>query len=186
MKLHCDIQLPASKSESNRALMIAAYGGFDANFRNLSDSNDTLVLANALHDIGAFAFDDYQRYAVDKQNNVGTICVGRACSGDCKFLGNMKDVVLGIVPVDIAQSPKQDCTDYTYDKLGNKISRIETNHLTGGSEKTTWVYHTQAGRMGLLKRITSPNQTIDYEYDDLLRMTKTIDRCLSTDYSVLL
>lgn len=51
MKLNCDITLPASKSESNRALMIAAYGGFDADFRNLSDSNDTLVLAKALHDI---------------------------------------------------------------------------------------------------------------------------------------
>ena len=51
MKLHCDIHLPAIKSESNRALMIAAYGGFDADFQNLSDSNDTLILANALHEI---------------------------------------------------------------------------------------------------------------------------------------
>ena len=48
MKLHCDIQLPASKSESNRALMIAAYGGFAPAFQNLSDSNDTKVLAEAL------------------------------------------------------------------------------------------------------------------------------------------
>ena len=51
MKLHCDIQLPASKSESNRALMIAAYGGFAPDFQNLSDSNDTFVLANALLEI---------------------------------------------------------------------------------------------------------------------------------------
>ena len=51
MKLHCDIQLPASKSESNRALMIAAYGGFTPDFQNLSDSNDTFVLANALREI---------------------------------------------------------------------------------------------------------------------------------------
>ena len=51
MKLHCDITLPASKSESNRALMIAAYGGFTSDFQNLSDSNDTLVLANALQKI---------------------------------------------------------------------------------------------------------------------------------------
>ncbi len=51
MKLHCDIQLPASKSESNRALMIAAYGGFAPDFQNLSESNDTLVLMNALRDI---------------------------------------------------------------------------------------------------------------------------------------
>ena len=44
MKLYCDITLPASKSESNRALMIAAYGGFVPDFQNLSDSNDTKVL----------------------------------------------------------------------------------------------------------------------------------------------
>ena len=51
MKIKCDIELPASKSESNRALMIAAYGAFAPDFQNLSDSNDTLVLANALHEI---------------------------------------------------------------------------------------------------------------------------------------
>ena len=49
MKLQCDITLPASKSESNRALMIAAYGGFAPDFQNLSDSGDTMVLAEALH-----------------------------------------------------------------------------------------------------------------------------------------
>ena len=43
-----EVVLPASKSESNRALMIAAYGGFEPDFQNLSDSNDTLVLAKAL------------------------------------------------------------------------------------------------------------------------------------------
>ena len=48
MKLHCDITLPASKSESNRALMIAAYGGFTPDFQNLSDSGDTRVLSDAL------------------------------------------------------------------------------------------------------------------------------------------
>ena len=51
MKLHCDIHLPASKSESNRVLMIAAYGGFAPDCQNLLDSNDTLVLANALSEI---------------------------------------------------------------------------------------------------------------------------------------
>lgn len=51
MKLHCDIQLPASKSESNRALMIAAYGGFELDLQNLSGSTDTLCLANALREI---------------------------------------------------------------------------------------------------------------------------------------
>ena len=51
MKLHCDITLPASKSESNRVLMIAAYGDFAPDCQNLLDSNDTLVLANALSEI---------------------------------------------------------------------------------------------------------------------------------------
>ena len=48
MKMQCDITLPASKSESNRALMIAAYGGFAPDFQNISDSHDTIVLAEAL------------------------------------------------------------------------------------------------------------------------------------------
>lgn len=48
MKLQCNIQLPASKSESNRALMIAAYGGFAPDFQSLSDSKDTMVLFKAL------------------------------------------------------------------------------------------------------------------------------------------
>ncbi len=42
------VTLPASKSESNRALMIAAYGGFSPEVTNLSDSQDTKVLREAL------------------------------------------------------------------------------------------------------------------------------------------
>lgn len=51
MKLNCDIHLPASKSESNRVLMISAYGGISADFQNLSDANDALVLMKALEKI---------------------------------------------------------------------------------------------------------------------------------------
>ena len=43
-----EVVLPASKSESNRALMIAAYGGFAPDFQDLSDSGDTMVLSEAL------------------------------------------------------------------------------------------------------------------------------------------
>lgn len=56
MELHCDIQLPASKSESNRTLMIAAYGGFAPDFQNLSDSKDTLVLKKALSSLPSMSF----------------------------------------------------------------------------------------------------------------------------------
>ena len=42
------VTLSASKSESNRALMVAAYGGFAPEIANLSDSQDTKVLQDAL------------------------------------------------------------------------------------------------------------------------------------------
>ena len=56
MKLHCDITLPASKSESARALMIAAYGGFAPDFENLSDSNDTQILMKSLRGLPPMSF----------------------------------------------------------------------------------------------------------------------------------
>ena len=67
MKLHCDIQLPASKSESNRALMIAAYCGFAPDFQNLSDSNDTMVLMNAL---SSLPFIDSLRRTGQRWNDI--------------------------------------------------------------------------------------------------------------------
>lgn len=50
--IRCDIQLPASKSESNRALTIAAYGGFAPDIQNLSESNDTQLLKRIFEDLG--------------------------------------------------------------------------------------------------------------------------------------
>ena len=43
-QLQGTINLPGSKSESNRALMIAAYGGFPLEADNLSDAHDTVLL----------------------------------------------------------------------------------------------------------------------------------------------
>jgi len=45
------IQLPGSKSISNRLLMIKFIGNLKFNIENLSDSDDTKLLINALHDI---------------------------------------------------------------------------------------------------------------------------------------
>lgn len=42
------VNLPGSKSESNRALMIAAYGGFPLEADNLSEANDTQLLKKLL------------------------------------------------------------------------------------------------------------------------------------------
>ena len=62
-----EVVLPASKSESNRALMIAAYGGFDPDFRNLSDSHDTKVLMNALDSL---PFLDSRRRTIPHWNDI--------------------------------------------------------------------------------------------------------------------
>ena len=67
MKLHCDITLPASKSESNRALMIAAYGGFEPEIQNLSDSHDTKVFMKALNSL---PFIDSRRCTIPRWNDI--------------------------------------------------------------------------------------------------------------------
>ena len=51
--LRGSVRLPGSKSESNRALMIAAYGGFDLEISNLSEANDTLLLQRLLDRIAS-------------------------------------------------------------------------------------------------------------------------------------
>ncbi|MBQ0129062.1 MAG: 3-phosphoshikimate 1-carboxyvinyltransferase [bacterium] len=54
-----NVKLPFSKSESNRALMIAAYGEFPLEINSLSDANDTVLLQKLLHFFsqGASVFD---------------------------------------------------------------------------------------------------------------------------------
>ena len=48
MKLQGTVNLPGSKSESNRALMISAYGGFPIDVENLSEAHDTVLLKKLL------------------------------------------------------------------------------------------------------------------------------------------
>ena len=62
-----EVSLPASKSESNRALMIAAYGGFEPDFQNLSESNDTKVLMNVM---GGLPFIDSRRRTIPNWNDI--------------------------------------------------------------------------------------------------------------------
>ena len=68
MKLQCDITLPASKSESNRALMIAAYGGFALDFQNLSDSKDTGIFKEVLQGLPPMSF---LRWHVGELESIG-------------------------------------------------------------------------------------------------------------------
>lgn len=79
-------------------------------------------------------------------------------------------------------TPKMDETTYFYDVLGNLIRRVETDKKKNKSETTEWLYGQEQESHGLLTKITSPNQVIDYEYDSLLRLRKTIENCLGDTY----
>ena len=63
-----DVVLPASKSESNRALMIAAYGEFEPDFQNLSDSKDTCIFKEVLQGLPPMSF---LRWHVGELESIG-------------------------------------------------------------------------------------------------------------------
>ena len=63
-----EVALPASKSESNRALMIAAYGEFEPDFQNLSDSKDTCIFKEVLQGLPPMSF---LRWHVGELESIG-------------------------------------------------------------------------------------------------------------------
>lgn len=79
-------------------------------------------------------------------------------------------------------TPKLDETAFYYNASGNLIQRVETDKKKNSSEITEWHYGTEPQNLGLLVQVTSPNQTIDYEYDDLLRLKKTTETYLGDNY----
>ncbi len=64
------------------------------------------VLRNGLFlgtfDVGTLAFDDDQWDAVHKEHNIRAVGVAGAGAGDGKLFGDVIDVVLGLLPVDVA------------------------------------------------------------------------------------
>ena len=64
------VSLPGSKSESNRALMIAAYGGFSPEVTNLSEAHDTVLLQQCLRQISSA--DTKARNVIDCED-AGTV-----------------------------------------------------------------------------------------------------------------
>lgn len=79
-------------------------------------------------------------------------------------------------------SAKLDQTSYSYDALGRLVMRIETDASTNTTETTEWFYGQEKGLSGLLTRITSPNQNINYEYDELLRLIRATENTLGKSY----
>ncbi len=72
-------------------------------------------------------------------------------------------------------TPKLDETTFHYDALGRMVKRIEKNHENNSQEITQWHYGTEPGELGLLVGIDAPLQTIQHQYDSLLRLKHTIE-----------
>ncbi len=69
-------------------------------------------------------------------------------------------------------SPKNITTSYEYDILGRTVSRSVLNNTNGNDEQTAWFYENNLkGRKGTLKDILHDNNSVSYQYDNLLRLT---------------
>lgn len=68
-------------------------------------------------------------------------------------------------------SPKNITTSYEYDILGRTVSRSVLNNTNGNEEQTAWFYENNLkGRKGTLKDILHDNNSVSYQYDNLLRV----------------
>ena len=74
-------------------------------------------------------------------------------------------------------------TEYQYDELGMMTFRSE--YKSEGDEKTDtrWFYDMSKGKRGTLSRVVYGNiQDVEYEYDDLLRLTSVVETVLGKQY----
>jgi RHS repeat-associated protein len=80
-------------------------------------------------------------------------------------------------------SPKLDQTTYRYDRLGNRVERIETENNGGTSRRTVWHYSQEPGHLGLLEDIETESQSIHYQYDAFNRLQEETQQQLGRTYS---
>ena len=60
------------------------------------------AFAQGVPSVGASALDDRQGDAVDEQHDVGPPGLGARVALDHEFVTDVEDVVLGVIPVDVA------------------------------------------------------------------------------------
>lgn len=79
-------------------------------------------------------------------------------------------------------SPKLDETVFCYDGLGRTIRRTEIARQSGLQETTQWRFGTEEGLHGLPTDIISPNHTIHYDYDNMLRLDRITEQVAGDEY----
>lgn len=82
-------------------------------------------------------------------------------------------------------SPKNGTVTCKYDETGTLLSRIMDDG-SGNINKTQWYYDENKGKIGMLKMIVHDDSSVDYFYDDLLRLVsiaESVDgKMYYTDY----
>lgn len=76
------------------------------------------------------------------------------------------------------ETPKHDITKYDYDPIGRLIVIKDT----GEGTTTYYDYDESPGRKGTLQSIRHGDQTINYKYDEFLRVVKTTETWNGIDY----
>lgn len=79
-------------------------------------------------------------------------------------------------------SPRKDEIDFVYDALGRVVSKSEKNKSTNTTEVTQWSYGTQEGERGLLTQVSTPKQTLHYDYDALLRLSEITEEVMGSTF----
>lgn len=95
---------------------------------------------------------------------------------DYDAFGNVKKII----------SPNNNYTEYQYDASGRMTTRKEKNASTNKLVTTQWQYSEEEGKIGLLTKVyTSDNHSMEYFYDDKLRITKQIETIDNESYQTL-
>ncbi len=87
-------------------------------------------------------------------------------------LGNIKKIV----------NPKGETIGYGYDMLGRMSIRNMTDPIGAKSVTTRWIYDDEKGKNGMLKKVVSDNHTIEYTYDEYLRLLAKTETIRGNEY----
>lgn len=80
-------------------------------------------------------------------------------------LGNIKKVIKN----------DGDTSEFEYDCLGRKVCRRDVDVGLEKEVVTYWQYYDQRGKNGMLKKVSNGKHSIEYFYDDKLRLVNTIE-----------
>ena len=75
-------------------------------------------------------------------------------------------------------------TSYSYDCMGNMVSRLESDKNGQTVVPTQWIYDNNKGKIGLLTAVVyGDSHVVSYEYDALLRNTGITETINGTEYT---